>query len=163
MSIEFKGLDEVLDSLDSIADTSNVEAALGKACAVVERAAKQKAPKGNGDLRRSITSKVEGLTGEVYTPLEYAPYVEYGTGIYAEDGKGRQNVPWVYVEGSTRKSTSSKTYTEEEAAAAVEYLRSKGLEAYMTYGREPEPYMRPALYENTEQVKQILMEGLLND
>lgn len=163
MNIELQGLDEVLASIDSIGDIAKAENALGKACALVERAAKQKAPKGNGDLQRSITSRIDGLIGEVYTPLEYAPYVEFGTGIFAEDGKGRQNVPWVYVEGSTRKSTSSKTYTPAEAEAAVEYLRSKGLEAYMTYGRHPHPYMRPALYENEEEIKQILLEGLMND
>lgn len=163
MNIEFKGLEDVLATLDSIDDTAKAEKALVKACALVERAAKQKAPKGDGDLRRSITSRVENLVGEVYTPLEYAPYVEYGTGIYAEDGKGRQNVPWVYVEGSTKKPTSSKSYTLEEAQETVQYLREKGLEAYYTYGREPQPYMRPALYENEEEILRIIKEGLLND
>ena len=77
--IRLEGLEEVLGALDDLADTSNLNAALGKACALVERSAKQKAPKDKGDLRRSITSKVEGTEGVVYTPLEYAPYVEYGT------------------------------------------------------------------------------------
>ena len=163
MNIEFRGLEEVLATIDSIGDEAKAEKALAKACALVERAAKEKAPKGEGDLRRSITSKVENLVGEVYTPLEYAPYVEFGTGIYAEDGKGRQNVPWVYVEGSTRKSTSSKSYTLEEAQETVQYLREKGLEAYYTYGKEPHPYMRPALYENEEEIKRIIKEGLLSD
>lgn len=163
MSIEFKGIDNIIDRLDAIADTSNVEDALTKCCMLVERSAKQKAPKENGDLRRSITSQVIGLTGEVYTPLDYAPYVEYGTGIHAEDGKGRQNVPWVYVEGSSKKSTSSKTYTVEEAEATVEFLRSKGLDAHMTYGRHPTPYMRPALYENEEQIKEILLRGAMGN
>lgn len=161
--IKFEGLEDILAEIEQIADTSNLEAALGKACAMVERSAKQKAPKGEGTLRRSITSKVEDMQGVVFTPLFYAPYVEYGTGIYAEEGKGRQDVPWVYVEGSTKEGSSSKTYTEQEAEAAVQYLRSKGLEAYKSYGRKPEPFMRPALYENREEILKIIKGGLLND
>ena len=71
MNIRLEGLDEVLESLDSLIDESTLEAALGKACAVVEATAKQKAPKDTGELRRSITSKVElqgdEMVGVVYT------------------------------------------------------------------------------------------------
>ena len=63
MSIEFSGLDELLNSLDELADKRELKKALGKACALVERTAKQKAPKGDGGLRRSITSKVEEDSG----------------------------------------------------------------------------------------------------
>ena len=69
-NIRLEGLEEVLGALDNLADASNLNAALGKACALVERSAKQKAPKDKGDLRRSITSKVEGTEGVVYTPSE---------------------------------------------------------------------------------------------
>lgn len=138
MSIEFKGLDDVLNSIDSIADPARLKAAMGRACALVERSAKQKAPKGNGDLRRSITSTVEDdgsdIKGIVYTPLEYAPYVEYGTGLFAEEG-GRQDVPWCYQDDQGEWHTTS--------------------------GMHPQPYMRPALDENREDIKRILKEGLL--
>lgn len=73
MAIKFEGIEDVLNRLDQIGDTSGINTALGKACALVERSAKQKAPKDTGELRRSITSKVEDLEGVVYTPLEYAP------------------------------------------------------------------------------------------
>ena len=135
-NIEFKGLDEIIDKLDGMVDTQKVEAALTKACLLLEGAAKEKAPKGNGDLRRSITSKVKDLVGEVYTPLEYAPYVEYGTGIFAESG-GRTDVPWSYQD-------------------------EKG-EWHTTSGMRPQPYMRPALDENREEIKRILREGILSD
>lgn len=135
MSIEFRGLEELIDKLEELEDTANVEAALETACALVEKAAKQKAPKGKtGELRRSITSKVENLEGVVYTPLEYAPYVEYGTGLFAENG-GRQDVPWSYQD-------------------------DKG-EWHTTSGQEPHPYMRPALNENREQILRLIKEGLL--
>jgi HK97 gp10 family phage protein len=168
MSIEFEGLEEVLDSLEEIIDVETTVEGMRKACALVERAAKEKAPKGSGDLRRSITSRVEDtgtkIEGTVYTPLEYAPYVEFGTGIFAEGGKGRQEVPWVYVEGSGNSKSHKKTvHTEESARAAVAYLQSKGLNAVLTYGREPQPFLRPALYENREEIKRALMGELTND
>lgn len=133
MAIEFEGLEEVLDSIETLADVQNIDMALGKACAIVEASAKQKAPKGDGDLRRSITSKVDDYKGIVYTPLEYAPYVEYGTGLFAENG-GRQDVPWCYK--------------DEEG------------NWHSTSGMKPHPYMRPALEENREKIVQILKEGI---
>lgn len=140
MSIEFKGLEEVLKSLDGLADATQLEAAMGKACALVEREAKTKAPKDTGALRRSIESTIDKdnneIRGVVFTPLEYAPYVEYGTGLFAANG-GRQDVPWNYQD-------------------------DKG-EWHSTSGQKPQPFMRPALDENREQILRILKEGLTND
>ena len=140
MSIRFDGLDEILESLDDMADISGLEAALGRACALVERSAKEKAPKGTGELRRSIESRVEANNGEivgvVFTTLEYAPYVEYGTGLFAEQ-QGRSDVPWSYQD-------------------------EKG-EWHSTSGQKPQPYMRPALDENRETILRIIKEGLTND
>ena len=162
MSAEIKNLDTVIAKLESIANPAKYEQAVNKACLLVERAAKQKAPK--GELRNSIASRVEDFTGIVYTPLYYAPYVEYGTGLFAENGKGRQQVPWVYVKGSPQQKGKAKTiHTEESASEAVAYLRSKGLEAYKTSGQHPQPYLRPALHENREKIKEILREGAKGD
>ena len=100
---------------------------------MVERTAKQKAPKGNGELRRSITSRIEknsdSIEGVVYTPLEYAPYVEFGTGLFAEE-QGRQDVPWHYQDDEGNWHSTS--------------------------GMHPQPFLRPALYENREEIKRIL-------
>ena len=140
MAVELKGLDEVLEALAQITDPQEMNAALGKACALVERSAKEKAPKGSGELRRSITSKIEGsgteLQGIIYTPLEYAPYVEYGTGLFAENG-GRQDVPWCYKDDEGNWHTTS--------------------------GMHPQPFMRPAFNENREQILRIFKEALKDD
>lgn len=132
--IKFEGLDEILEKLDKISSNANIEGALGTCCALVERSAKQKAPKDNGELRRSITSKVEGNEGIVFTPLEYAPYVEYGTGLFAEAGDGRKDVPW--------------NYQDDEG------------NWHSTSGQKPQPFMRPALEENKDLILQILKEEL---
>lgn len=130
--MRIEGMEQVLARFDELADTSQLEGALGKACALVERAAKEKAPKDTGALRRSITSKVEGNQGIVYTPLEYAPYVEYGTGLFATKG-GRKDVPWSYQD-------------------------DKG-EWHTTSGQNPQPFMKPALDENREEIIRIIQEG----
>ena len=162
-NVRIEGLDGLVEKLDTMLSDEDINRALGKACAIVERAAKQKAPKEEGDLRRSITSKVVNKEGIVYTPLEIAPYIEYGTGLYAENGNGRKEVPWVYVEGSVNPNPVKKTYTEEEADSAVAYLQSKGLDAKKSYGRHPEPYMRPALYENKQKILELFKGGITND
>lgn len=136
-SIRIDGVEAVSERIEGLVDPRRLEQALGKACALVERSAKQKAPKGNGELRRSITSRIEqdgtDLVGVVYTPLEYAPYVEYGTGLFAEEG-GRKDVPW--------------HYQDDEG------------EWHSTSGMNPQPFMRPAFDENREQIIRILKEGI---
>ena len=136
VDIRLEGLDELLVRLDKITSTDKVNQALGQACALVERSAKQKAPKDTGALRRSISSKVENFQGIVFTPLEYAPYVEYGTGLFAETG-GRVDVPWSYKDDEGNWHTTS--------------------------GQKPQPFMRPALDENRAKIKQIIKEGIIDD
>lgn len=134
MNVEVKGVDDLIVKLQNMADESKIQQQLGLACALVERSAKMKAPKDTGALRRSITSKVDGLTGIVFTPLQYSPYVEFGTGLFAENGAGRKDVPWNYQD-------------------------DKG-EWHSTRGQKPQPFMRPALNENRTEIIRIIKEGL---
>ena len=132
--IEFDGLDDVLKGIEALGSTEEIAANMTKATLLVERSAKQKVPKDTGELGRSITSEVnvagDPITGIVYTPLEYAPYVEYGTGLFAEAGNGRKDVPW--------------HYQDDEG------------EWHSTSGQRPKPFLRPALDENREQIIRIL-------
>lgn len=162
MAIDLDGLQLVMNELGKLARTDKVESALTKATLFVEAEARKNAPK--GELQGSIASRVNGLVGEVYTPLHYAPYVEYGTGLFAEGkGGGRKEVPWVYVEGQESSGRAKTIHTKESAEQAVAFLREKGLPAFMTYGQHPQPYMRPALDNNREAILKLLGEGLLND
>jgi HK97 gp10 family phage protein len=141
LKVELTGLEAVLEGIEDIVNEAKMEQAMGKACALVERSAKEKAPKGTGELRRSITSKVVNkagvIEGIVYTPLEYAPYVEFGTGLFAENGNGRKDVPWHYKDDEGNWHSTS--------------------------GMKPRPYMRPALNENRTKILRILKEGVGND
>lgn len=164
MAVEIHGLEGILDRLEGLSSPAKTKEAITKACMLVERQAKinaQALSEGDGTLAGSITSRIEDFSGEVYTPLFYAPYVEYGTGIEAEGGKGRQDVPWVYVEHSGRESGNhQRSYTLEEAKQTVAFLRSKGLEAFYTYGQKPQPFMRPALDANRDKIAELFMEGI---
>ena len=135
-NIQIQGLENLEERLETIASADNYIEGVKKACALVERTAKQKAPKGNGELRRSIASRTENIGGEVvgvvFTPLEYAPYVEFGTGLFAEE-EGRKDVPWRYKDDEGNWHSTS--------------------------GMPPHPYLRPALYENKDKIKQLLKGG----
>jgi HK97 gp10 family phage protein len=52
---------------------------LPSAAALIEGAAKRNTPVDTGRLRASISSRSDKETATVFTPTEYAPYVEYGT------------------------------------------------------------------------------------
>lgn len=165
MSVDINGLEVVLDRLSKFADTSNVEQAVKQATLYLEGEVAKKVPLGKTkELQQSIASRFNNLTGEVFTPLEYAPYVEYGTGLFATgEGGGRKEVPWVYVEGQGASGRAKTIHTEQSANEAVAFLREKGLEAYKTYGEKPQPFMRPALDENREQIVKILGRALIDD
>lgn len=123
---------------ENLINEEDAKRAMGKACALIERSAKELAPKDTGHLARSITSEVRAyedtVEGRVFTPLEYAPYIEYGTGLWAENGNGRQT-PWVYYDEKHDKFI-------------------------YTVGQHPQPFMRPALDENREVVLRLIKEEL---
>lgn len=103
---------------------------------IVVSAAIEKCPVDTGNLRGSITAEIDenALVARVGTPVEYAPYIEFGTGEYAENGDGRKG-GWFY-----------------------EYDGNKGEKGKrFTLGSKPQPFLRPALIENKEKIA-----GLLN-
>lgn len=132
--MEIVGLESLINRLDELTDPNKLTRGLEKAALIVERAAKKKAPKDNGELRRSITSEVQGKSAVVFTPLEYAPYVEYGTGLFAEEG-GRKDVPWCYEDDEGNWHSTS--------------------------GQHPQPFMRPSLQESKAQILKTIKEELL--
>lgn len=82
------------------------------ACLAIESEAKHRCPADTGELRASITNQIETdgdkVSGVVGTNVEYAPYVHQGTGIYAKDGNGRKDVPWVFFDVKRQEYVSTK-------------------------------------------------------
>lgn len=94
---------DLFDLADWLKDTSNeikkgIEEEAHKDGKKIEQACKAKCPFDTGKLRESITTDVERrgnlVIAKVGTNKEYAPYVNYGTGIYTAGG--RQG-GWVYT------------------------------------------------------------------
>ncbi|HFR3844653.1 HK97-gp10 family putative phage morphogenesis protein [Streptococcus suis] len=106
-----------------------------KAAMLVEGQAVLLVPTKTGALKKSIGYKVNEseLVAYVGTNCEYAIYVEFGTGEFAENGNGRQG-GWVY--------------------------RTPDGEVHFTYGMEPQPYLRPAFRQNQKAVREILADCL---
>lgn len=90
-----------------------------------------------GNLRNSITHVVDEDEPAAYigTNVEYAPYVELGTGIYAEGGGGRPT-PWVYQD-------------------------AKGNWHY-THGNKPKPFLKPAVADHADQYRKLLEDAMKN-
>lgn len=82
-----------------------------------------------GTLRKSITHKVVDDTVYVGSNVEYAPYVELGTGIYATDGNGRKS-PWVWVD--------------------------KNGKAHYTRGMEPKHMLKKSIADHLDEYKKII-------
>lgn len=97
----------------------------------VQGEATLRCPSDTGNLRSSIRYIVDKNNAKVVigTDVEYAVYVEKGTGKYAKDGNGRQT-PWFYVD-------------------------DKG-EGHFTYGNRPKPYLTPAVEDNIKKITDIV-------
>lgn len=130
MSIQ--GYDSLMKKLDSLGKNSSkvITKALGKATKKVQGDAKDLTPVDTGNLRNKIYTRIhekEGtITGEVYTNVEYAPYVEFGTGQ-----RGKESDI-----GSKKEFDIS--YREDWA------------------GMVAQPYMYPAMKQNEEYIKETI-------
>lgn len=129
-------LDRLLSKFENLYETDLVEP-LTKACLLVENEAKRRCPVDTGQLRQSITHQVIDSTGIIGTNVEYAPYVEYGTGKYASgpyEGKGRQT-PWAFIDPKTG-------------------------DLIWTAGGRPHPFLEPALLENEQEILKLIEEEI---
>lgn len=106
---------------------------LFQACMLVEGQTIALAAVHTSRLRNSIDYVVDEaeLIGYVGTNVEYAIYVEMGTGEFAENGMGRKG-GWVYQDPSG--------------------------EWFFTWGQEPQPYLRPAFRKNKSQIEALAKE-----
>lgn len=121
---------------------------MNDATKLVHGQAKALAPVDKGQLAGSIHMQVKAtdnaVEGRVYTNVEYAAYVEFGTGI-----KGNGTYPY-QVEGlSLEYRDKGWAYFDEDKG---EWIYTKGQEA--------QPYMYPALKENEKTIKRMFKDGV---
>lgn len=103
------------------------------AALVLEEQMKDISPEDTGNLKGSIGHEVtwdrEGITARVGTNVEYAFFLEYGTGEYETHGKGRKT-PWRY------QAPNGQWYT--------------------TKGMKPQAFIYPSLKMSKKSILKIL-------
>lgn len=109
--------------------------ALEKCGLTAEEYAKRLAPVDTGNLRNSITHQVDDGESAVYigSNVEYATYVELGTGKYAEGGRP---TPWVYQD-------------------------AKG-NWHWTAGNPAQPFLEPAVADHAQTYRNIIEDEMKN-
>lgn len=127
MKIEFENANELMVKLEAC-ENIDLRRPLLKVGNDIEVQAKQNCngrfTDPTGTLKRSIRAELKGTNSvEVGTNLEYAVYVEHGTGLFAFDGTGRPSTP--------------------EHPIPWRYRGSDGL-WYTTSGQRPKPFLIPA-------------------
>ena len=145
--VSVKGIDSLTQRFNKIANIELKET-MNKATQLVHGQAKALAPVDTGQLAGSIHMQVKDtgkeLQGRVYTNVEHAPYVEFGTGI-----TGNGTYPYE-VEGlSLEYRNKAWCYFDEDKG---EWIYTKGQEA--------QPYMYPAMKENEKTIKNMFREGV---
>jgi len=107
---------------------------ISKSTTIIKRDAVRLCPVDTGRLRQSIAREVtdtdNGIVGVVGTNVEYAPYVEYGTG--------------------ERGAASNPIFGEEEPVSHSAGVR----------GQVAQPFLRPAFYNNEQKVKDMIMRSI---
>ena len=109
--------------------------ALERCGSQAEGYAKDLAPVDTGNLRNSISHKVDDGEAAVYigTNVFYAPYVELATGIYAEGGRP---TPWVYRDDEGKW--------------------------HWTRGNPAQPFLAPAVKDHPQTYRNIIEDELKN-
>lgn len=161
--IDLGGINQLMSYLDkvedSFTDSQMMRVTLECGNRIMSKAV-DKAPVDTGNLRRSIQVRQDEDTGEgatvtvgvhedtaVSADADYAVYIEYGTGIYAENGNGRKT-PWKW------QGTGKKWGAGQDKSAW-----------HTTRGMRARPFMRPAFEESIEDCMKIIdkrMDQILN-
>lgn len=85
---------------------------------LIQSIAKASAPVDDGSLRDSISLKLlnGGFVAVVHVGTDYAIYVNYGTGIYAEGpgGSRAKKIPWTYFSSKLNRFVTTSGMKPQE-------------------------------------------------
>ncbi|HOA84003.1 MAG TPA: HK97 gp10 family phage protein [Thermodesulfovibrio thiophilus] len=151
--VKIEGLDKLQEKLQKLEGKARegVVKVLDDSALAVLRSAQIKCPVDTGNLRASLTKEVnkEKLYAIVGTKIEYAPYVEYGTGIFG-----------------LRKTRLTKA---PPPGALEDWAKKHGFESgyivsraiFRAGGVRPHPYLRPAYEENRKDINANIKQAVL--
>jgi HK97 gp10 family phage protein len=138
-------LSDIINDLSRFqtAKTQEVKDVIHESALNIQKGAKRRCPVDTGRLRASIAFEPVGqlgLTMQVGTKVKYAPYVEWGTGVFAslEGYQGRQT-PWRYPATRGGALTGEFVYTR---------------------GSKPHPFLIPAFEEEKPRFIRAVREAL---
>jgi len=135
---------------NSSAVLSAADAAIARALEIIggkcESYAKALCPVDTGALRNSITHRVDGDTVTVGSGIQYAPYVELGTGKEYQPGP-----EWIQAQARRGRGLDHWVYFDQ----------AKG-EFRMGFPQKPRPFLRPAVEEHKQEYENILRSELQN-
>lgn len=149
-SVTIKNIGRLTQKLNNVANMDLTEKMV-KATTLVHGQAKELAPVGKinggnlgGSIHMEVKNRGSGVEGRVFTNLQYAAYVEFGTG-----SKGNGTYPYKIRGVSLKYRGTSWIYTPDG-----------GETFYHTNGQVAKPYMYPALKRNEKYIKQLFKEGV---
>lgn len=166
LKAEVKGIDSLLIKLDAVKNIQ-LRKTVKEATTIVHSQAKLLAPTGDsgnlaGSIKMDYTETPIKVQGRVYTNLEYAPYVEFGTGIkgngtYPHKIKGvsltYSSSPWFIPASEISEKTAEKYHFKK-------IYGKDGSEYYLSYGQPAQPFMYPAIKNTRKQIKRIATTGI---
>ena len=139
---------------------------LKEAGTYVQGAARMLAPADSGYLRNNIFLSVQeddsGMEATVYTNVQYAPYVEFGTGP-----RGAQNHNGISPNVTVAYTMEPWWIHESQIDPAVAeryhwmYIDTEDGRFYKCEGQPAQPFMYPALHDNTQTILDILKRGII--
>ena len=98
-----------------------------------------------GALRNSITHAVDGDSVIVGSNMEYAPYVELGTGR-------EYNPPPEWMEAHGKRGKGRDKW----------YFKDDNCDWHVGFPQKPRPFLRPAVENHTDEFKNIMNNELKN-
>ena len=159
-----KELEKKFAVLEQVAE-EQMEKIVGRQAKRIQAEAKLLCPVQDGELRRSIKTKVQregdSVTGVVYTNKKYAPYVEFGTGPKGEaDHAGISPVVTPsYVQKPWWIHESQIGWETAEMYHMFRLDTADGL-FYQTSGQAAQPFLYPALKNNEKRVAKNMEDAL---
>lgn len=137
VNVQVDGVARLTTKLNKMSQLTTLKETMNTATAMVHGAAKNIVPRDTGALAESIHMTVEQtdthLQGKVNTSLEYAPYVEFGTGMrgsasdYPQSAKlglaygkraGQVAQPYLYPALQQNKDKIKKLFAEAVKTSA---------------------------------------------
>lgn len=168
-----QGLDKLLSKLSKLGGNTNgtMKTAIHQAAKLVQANAKANAPVNDGHLRNSIYEEVrvdsDRIEGRVFTNLEYAPYVEFGTGPVGMSSD-KHGLPEKVLSQLVYKQDGwwiHESQIDEATAEKYHFIRRETDQGvfYFTKGQPAQPFLYPAYSQNEKQVEQLIRKKLKDE